>query len=110
MNNENHNIQEQINDIDQIKLIFGPHLTEKSFQANTEKQQHCVFKVARNANKFEIKAAIEKMFDVKVASVNTLVQKGKTKMFKQRVGKRSDWKKAYVKLEDGFEFNFIGSA
>jgi large subunit ribosomal protein L23 len=105
------NTGNDLKNIDQVKLIIGPHMTEKSYKTNTgEKQQSCVFKVEKSANKFQIKAAIENMFDVKVASVNTLVQMGKTKMFKQRAGKRNDWKKAYVKLQDGFEFNFIGSA
>ena len=57
--------------------------------------------MASDATKPEIKSAIEKIFDVKVKAVNTLLVKGKTKRFKGRLGMRSDWKKAVVSLEEG---------
>ena len=60
-----------------------------------------VFKVAKTATKPQIKAAIEKLFDVKVKSVNTIVTEGKVKMFRGRPGQRSDVKKAVVTLEEG---------
>jgi large subunit ribosomal protein L23 len=60
-----------------------------------------VFKVARNATKPQIKEAVEKLFDVKVKSVNTLVRKGKLKVFKGKLGELSDVKKAIVTLEEG---------
>jgi large subunit ribosomal protein L23 len=60
-----------------------------------------VFKVAKTATKPQIKAAVEKLFDVKVKSVNTIVTEGKVKVFRGRLGQRSDVKKAVVTLEEG---------
>jgi large subunit ribosomal protein L23 len=60
-----------------------------------------VFKVARKATKPQIKEAVEKLFDVKVKSVNTLVREGKVKTFKNKVGQLSDTKRAIVTLEEG---------
>jgi large subunit ribosomal protein L23 len=74
-------------------------ITEKATML-TERNQ-VVFRVAVDASKPEIKAAVETLFGVKVMGVNTLVQKGKTKRFKGRPGVRSDVKKAYVQLADG---------
>lgn len=68
-----------------------------------------VFKVAKDATKNEIKTAVEKLWDVKVKAVNTLVVKGKSKRFGRSEGKRSDWKKAYVSLREGFDIDFLGS-
>ena len=59
------------------------------------------FRVAKSSTKLEIKQAVEKLFNVKVVSVNTLNQKGKVKRFRNIKGKRSDFKKAFVKLEEG---------
>jgi len=80
-------------------IIRSPVITEKA-TALAERSQ-VVFKVAIDASKPEIKAAIEGLFGVKVLGVNTLVLKGKTKMHKGRPGRRSDVKKAYVRLADG---------
>ena len=80
-------------------IIRSPVITEKA-TALAERSQ-VVFKVAIDASKPEIKAAIEGLFGVKVLGVNTLVLKGKTKMHKGRTGRRSDVKKAYVRLADG---------
>ena len=60
-----------------------------------------VFEVATTATKADVKAAIEQIFDVKVESVNVVNVKGKQKAFRSRMGRRSDWRKAYVKLADG---------
>ena len=76
------------------RIILAPVITEKATLAGEHGQ--VVFKVAN-----EIKSAIEKIFDVKVKAVNTLLVKGKTKRFKGRLGVRSDWKKAVVSLEEG---------
>ena len=65
-----------------------------------------VFKVLRDAAKQEVKAAVEKLFDVKVEDVRTLLVKGKTKQTRHGMGKRSDWKKAYVRLAEGQEIDF----
>jgi len=68
-----------------------------------------VFKVAGTATKAEIKAAVQKLFEVEVTGVRTLNVKGKTKRTGQRVGRRSDWKKAYVSLVEGADIDFAGA-
>jgi large subunit ribosomal protein L23 len=81
------------------QIIRSPVITEKATRLGEHSQM--VFRVAIGATKPEIKQAIEGLFGVKVAAVNTLVQKGKTKRFKGRPGVRSDVKKAYVRLVEG---------
>ncbi len=80
-------------------VILSPVITEKATTAS--EQDKVVFNVAKTATKPLIKEAVEKLFDVKVKSVNTLVRKGKTKIFKGRRGIQSDVKKAVVTLEEG---------
>jgi large subunit ribosomal protein L23 len=80
-------------------IIRSPVITEKATLAS--EYNKVVFKVARDATKPQIKAAVEKLFDVKVTGVNTLVTKGKVKRFKGRLGQRSDVKKAVVTLAEG---------
>lgn len=80
-------------------IVRAPLITEKA-TALSERNQ-VVFRVAMTAAKPEIKVAVETLFGVKVVSVNTLVQKGKTKTVKGRPGRRSDIKKAYVQLAEG---------
>lgn len=84
------------------KILLSPVVSEKSNLA-AEKNNRVVFKVLRQATKPQIKAAVEKMFNVEVESVNALNVMGKTKRFGKNLGKRSDWKKAYVKLKPGFD-------
>ena len=86
------------------QIIRAPLITEK-MTILSEKNQ-VGFKVATNATKPEIAAAIEALFNVKVLSVNTLLQKGKTKRFKGRPGSRSDVKKAFVRLAAGQSIDF----
>lgn len=87
------------------KVLLGPVVSEKSASvADTANQ--VVFKVLPSADKAEIKAAVEKMFDVKVQNVRVLNVKGKTKRTKYGIGIRSDWKKAYVRLEQGQDIDF----
>jgi large subunit ribosomal protein L23 len=86
------------------QIIRAPVITEKATTL-TEHGQF-VFRVASGANKREIKAAVEGLFGVTVLSVNTLVQKGKTKRFRGRPGQRSDVKKAFVKLAAGQSIDF----
>jgi large subunit ribosomal protein L23 len=81
------------------QTILSPLVTEKA-TALSERNQ-VVFKVAIDATKPQIKAAVEGLFGVKVEAVNTLVVKGKAKRFKGRPGQRSDWKKAMVRLAEG---------
>jgi len=82
------------------QIILGPVVSEKTAGLGEDLNQ-VVFKVIKDAKKPEIKAAVEGLFDVKVKSVNTLVQKGKTKRFRGHLGQRSDFKKAVVTLEEG---------
>jgi large subunit ribosomal protein L23 len=79
--------------------ILSPVITEKS--TILSEHNKVVFKVAKDATKDEIAAAVEALFNVKVTKVNTLVAKGKTKRFKGTLGKRNDVKKAVVTLRDG---------
>ena len=92
-----------------LKVLLAPHVSEKATMA-TETSNTVVFKVLKDASKAEIKAAVEKLFEVEVNSVRTLVCKGKTKRHGQSFGKRSDWKKAYVMLKEGQEIDFVGAA
>ena len=87
------------NDPRHYDVILSPVITEKATIASEHSQ--VVFKVASTATKPQIKEAVEKLFDVKVKSVNTLVTKGKVKMFRGTRGQRSDVKKAVVTLEEG---------
>jgi len=80
-------------------VIVSPVITEKATTASEHNK--IVFKVARTATKPQIKEAVEKLFDVKVKSVNTLVRKGKIKLFRGRPGQRSDVKSAVVTLVEG---------
>lgn len=88
-----------------LQLIEAPVISEKSTLAADAANQY-VFKVARDANKKEIKAAIEKLFEVEVEGVQTLNVKGKTKRFGRLMGKRSNWKKAYVRVKAGQDIEF----
>jgi large subunit ribosomal protein L23 len=79
--------------------ILSPVITEKS--TRTSEYNQVTFKVPLNASKPEIKAAVEALFGVKVTAVNTIRVKGKTKRFRGVTGKRSDFKKAMVTLQEG---------
>ena len=80
-------------------VVLAPHITEKSTMAS--EHNAVVFKVAGDATKPQIKEAVEAIYDRKVAGVNTIVVKGKTKRWKGRPYKRTDVKKAIVTLADG---------
>ena len=86
--------------------ILRPVITEKATIANENGQ--VTFAVAINATKPQIKAAVELLFNVKVTAVNTIVQKGKTKTFRGRRGRRSDMKKAMVTLAEGQNIDLMG--
>ena len=81
------------------QIVRAPVVTEKSTLAGEHNQ--VVFKVASDAAKPEIRAAVETLFNVKVEAVNTLNVKGKSKRFRGRLGQRSGWKKAVVTLAEG---------
>ena len=87
------------------QVLVGPVVTEKS-AVISENVGQVVFKVLPSATKAEVKAAIEQAFDVEVEKVQILNQKGKNKRFGRTLGKRSDTKKAYVRLKEGSEIDF----
>ena len=89
-----------------LTLIHSPYITEKATSVGSMNQ--VVFKVDTSATKLEIKKAVEDLFDVKVDSVTTSTQKGKTKRNRFGIYKRSDYKKAYVALKEGSEIQFEG--
>ena len=83
-----------------FSVLRAPRISEKTARLQELSNQY-VFEVSTEATKADVKAAIEKLFDVKVEAVNVLNVKGKNKSFRQRQGSRGDWRKAYVKLADG---------
>ena len=91
--------QQDTVDLRHYDVIVAPHITEKSTLLS--EQNAVVFKVAKDASKPEIKAAVEALFDVKVTGVNTMVAKGKSKRWKGQAYQRSDSKKAIVTLAAG---------
>ncbi len=86
-------------------VLLAPIVSEKSSIA-AETNNRFVFKVQKAATKLQVKNAVELMFDVEVESVQVLNVKGKVKRFGRTLGKRSDWKKAYVKLKSGHDIDF----
>lgn len=89
-------------------ILLAPHITEKASKVGVAANQY-VFRVAKDANKLEIKQAVEALFDVKVDSIGVANMKGKTKRFGNQLGKRKDWKKAYVRLQTGQEIDLQGA-
>ncbi|TRO79172.1 50S ribosomal protein L23 [Trichloromonas acetexigens] len=89
------------------QIIKRPLITEKT-SLQKEIGQIVAFEVSVDANKIEIKQAVEKAFDVKVKNVNTSLVAGKVKRVGRQFGKRSNWKKAYVTLEEGSSIDFFG--
>jgi large subunit ribosomal protein L23 len=89
-----------MNDAKLYSVIRAPRVSEKTVRAQEVSNQYA-FEVATDATKADIKIAIEKLFDVKVSSVNVLNVKGKNKSFRNRNGRRGDWRKAYVTLAEG---------
>ncbi|NMG64576.1 50S ribosomal protein L23 [Azoarcus indigens] len=88
-----------------LQVLLAPQISEKAtFIA--EKNEQVVFKVASTATKPEVKAAVELLFKVEVKSVQIANVKGKTKRFGRSIGRRKDWKKAFVCLKPGQEINF----
>ncbi|OQY20526.1 MAG: 50S ribosomal protein L23 [Desulfobacteraceae bacterium 4572_35.1] len=89
------------------QVLKKPLVTEKTALLK-EQGQVVVFEVAREANKIEIKQAVEKAFDVKVDDVNTMIVAGKVKRVGRQFGKRPNRKKAYVTLAEGSNIDFFG--
>jgi large subunit ribosomal protein L23 len=91
-----------------MSVLLGPHVSEKGSRI-TESSNQFVFRVRPDATRPEIKAAVELMFEVKVAGVNVVNVAGKQKRFGQRLGRRQDFKKAYVRLAAGQNLDLTGS-
>jgi large subunit ribosomal protein L23 len=89
-----------------MQVLLAPQISEKAtFVA--DKYQQVIFRVASNATKPEVKGAVELLFKVAVESVQIANVKGKKKKFGRVMGRRSNWKKAYVCLQPGQEINFV---
>lgn len=89
------------------EVLLAPHVSEKSATAAEMEGRH-TFRIANSATKLEVRKAVEKIFDVDVRSVQIINVRGKTKRFGQTEGKRSDWKKAIVRLAEGQDIDFMG--
>ena len=91
-----------------MTVLVGPHVSEKATTLAEKHNQIC-FKVRRDSSKKEIAQAVEMMFEVKVDGVQVANVRGKNKRFGQTMGKRNDWKKAYVTLAEGHDIDFMGA-
>jgi len=89
-------------------VLVSPHVSEKSAM-NAQNNNQYVFKVQKTANKIEIKKAVEELFEVKVSNVQTSIAKGKAKRFGKYLGKRKDWKKAYITLAEGSTIDMMSA-
>ena len=91
-----------------MQIILGPHVSEKS-TAVAESSNQVVFKVRLDATKKQIREAVEALFEVKVDRVTVVRVAGKEKRFGRTLGRRSSWKKAYVRLAPGHDLDFLGA-
>lgn len=91
-----------------FSILLGAHISEKATRL-METNNQIVFRINKTANKLEVKQAVETLFDVKVHNVRTLNVHGKSKRFGRSLGKRSDWKKAYVTLKEGHRIDLVGA-
>ncbi|MBL8405607.1 MAG: 50S ribosomal protein L23, partial [Dechloromonas sp.] len=89
-----------------MQVLLAPQISEKATYV-ADKHEQVVFRVASDATKPEIKAAVELLFKVEVEAVQVANVKGKVKRFKGATGRRKGWKKAYVSLKPGQEINFV---
>ena len=89
------------------QILLAPRVTEKTTLIGENSNQY-VFHVVSDASKSEVKGAVEQLFEVNVESVRIVNVKGKNKSFRMRPGKRSDWKKAYVRVQEGQVIDFLG--
>ncbi len=91
-----------------MTVLLGPHLSEKSSRLSDRHKQF-IFKVRRDADKPEIKRAVELMFSVNVQAIQVVNVMGKARRFGRTPGRRQDWKKAYVTLAEGQDIDFAGT-
>lgn len=92
-----------------MRVLLSPHVSEKTARVGDESNQ-VVFRVLPDATKPEIKQAVEALFDVKVDAVKVANVRGKAKRFGHVQGRRSNWKKAYVRLAEGYDIDFLGES
>jgi large subunit ribosomal protein L23 len=90
-----------------MQVLLAPRVTEKTTRVGEQSNQY-VFRVVTDAVKAEVRDAVELLFGVNVESVRIVNVKGKSKAFRNRQGKRSDWKKAYVRVQEGQAIDFLG--
>ncbi|VFP81928.1 50S ribosomal protein L23 [Candidatus Erwinia haradaeae] len=90
-----------------LTVLRAPHFSEKASRV-LEKTNTIVLKVSNDATKLEIKTAVQRLFSVKIKDVNTVLVKGKSKRHKQRIGRRSNWKKAYITMTKGQTLDLFG--
>ena len=98
-----------MNEIKILSILRAPRVSEKTARIQEQSNQY-VFEVATTATKADVKSAVESLFNVKVEAVNVLNVKGKSKTFRQRAGRRGDWRKAYVRLADGQTIDVMAKA
>ena len=98
-----------MNEAKLYNIIRAPRVSEKTARLQEVSNQY-VFEVATDATKADIKVAVEKLFAVKVEAVNVVNVKGKNKAFKFRMGRRADWRKAYVTLAEGQSIDVMATA
>lgn len=91
-----------------LDVLLEPRITEKATRIGEANNQF-IFRVAKDASKPEIKAAVEQLFEVQVSAVQVLNMNGKRKRFGITEGRRDNWKKAYVTLKPGFDIDFMGA-
>ena len=89
------------------KVLLAPRVTEKTAMLSANSNQY-VFEVASDAGKDDVRKAVEHLFEVNVESVRIVNVKGKNKAFRFRRGRRSDWKKAYVRIQEGQVIDVLG--
>ncbi|HMB58380.1 MAG TPA: 50S ribosomal protein L23 [Xanthomonadales bacterium] len=89
------------------QVLLSPRVTEKTTRVGELSNQY-VFRVVKDADKAEVRSAVEMLFDVNVESVRIVNVKGKSKSFRMNPGKRSDWKKAYVRVQEGQVIDLLG--
>jgi large subunit ribosomal protein L23 len=98
-----------MSNINILGVIRAPRVSEKTARIQEQSNQY-VFEVTKTATKGDVKAAVESLFNVKVESVNVLNVKGKSKSFRNRAGRRGDWRKAYVRLAEGQSIDVMAKA
>ncbi len=97
-----------MNQVRLMNILLAPVVSEKSSRLADANRQF-VFKVMKDASKPEVKKAVELMFNVKVDNVQISNMRGKVKAHGRSIGRRSDWKKAYVTLSEGHDIDFMGA-